>query len=156
MADSPLPPAVLDRLKRIVTVLTGLSWLGILPARVAIGLLFASTGWGKVGNLEGVTRYFTSLGIPMPGINAVVASFTELIGGSLLVVGLGSRLAAAPLCVTMVVALITAKREKIHGLIDLVGQDEFTYLTLLFLLIFVGPGKASLDELLARKFVPRE
>jgi hypothetical protein len=52
--------------------------------------------------------------------------------------------------VTMVVALATAKHGEIHGLSDLLGQVELTYLLMLFALLVLGPGGASLDGLLAR------
>jgi uncharacterized membrane protein YphA (DoxX/SURF4 family) len=50
----------------------------------------------------------------------------------------------------MVVALITAKRGDIHGVFDLVGQDEFTYLVMLVVIAVVGPGKIALDRFVAR------
>src|SRR5580658_7192304 len=105
-----------------------LEWLALLVARLTVGIEFVSTGWGKVHNLAKVTAFFGELGIPAPGFNATLASFTELICGSLLVVGLASRLAACPLVVTMIVAIITAKKDDLHGVTDLVGFVEWTYL----------------------------
>ena len=67
--------------------------------------------------------------------------------GGLLVLGLASRLASIPLMVTMVVAILTAKLDEIHGLPDLFGEVEWTYLVLLFVIAVFGPGKASLDAL---------
>jgi putative oxidoreductase len=110
-----------------------------------------STGWGKVHNLEKVTHFFVELGIPMPGLNAVVVGYSELICGSLLVVGLATRLATIPLIVSMIVAILTAKRGDLHGLFDLVGFDEFTYMCVLLMIAILGPGSASLDEPLTRK-----
>lgn len=138
---------VVDRSKR-------LAWLPLLVNRVTLGGLFASTGWGKVHNLDKVAGYFAELHIPMPGVNAVMASITELVGGTLLVLGLGSRLAAIPLSVTMLVAIVTAKRDEIHNVFDLFGQVEFTYLVMLILVVFFGPGKLSLDRLIERRVDP--
>ncbi len=73
--------------------------------------------------------------------------FVELIGGALLVLGLCSRLAALPLMVSMGVAILTAQREQIHGLPDLFGLVEWTYLALLLWVALAGPGKVSLDHL---------
>ncbi len=127
--------------------------VALLVARLTVGVLFVSTGWGKVHNLAKVIEYFGELHIPMPAFNAVLASYTELLGGTLLVVGLASRLAALPLMVTMTVALITAKADEIHGLPDLFGEIEWTYFALLFVIVIFGPGKISLDTI-ARKRVP--
>jgi putative oxidoreductase len=140
---------------RILAVVKKLDWLALLVARLTVGILFVSTGWGKVNNLGKITQYFTELGIPMPAFNATLASFTELIGGSLLVLGLASRLAAIPLVVTMVVAILTAKRDEIHGLPDLFGEVEWTYLVILLVIITLGPGKAALDTLVASRVASR-
>jgi putative oxidoreductase len=121
----------------------------LLIARLTVGVLFVSTGWGKVHNLAKVTEFFTELHIPAPAFNATLASVTELVCGALLVVGLASRLAALPLVVTMIVALLTAKLDEIHGLPDLFGEVEWTYIAILLVVATAGPGKASLDALVA-------
>src|SRR4051812_41419638 len=105
-----------------------------------------STGWGKVHSLPKVIAYFTELGIPLPGIQAPMVSFIELIGGALLVVGLGSRLAAIPLMGSMAVAILTAQRENVHGLPDLFGLVEWTYFALLLWVALAGSGRISLDH----------
>ncbi len=128
-----------------------LDWLAPLVGRVTLGVLFMSTGWGKVHSLGKVTAFFTELGIPAPGLNAHVVSFVELIGGTLLLVGLASRLAALPLMASMAVAILTAQRDQVHGLPDLFGLVEWTYLVLLLWVAIAGPGKISIDHLLARR-----
>jgi putative oxidoreductase len=125
--------------------------------RFTLGVLFMSTGWGKVHSLDKVTAFFAELGIPMPAFNAYVVSFTELVGGALLLVGLASRFAALPLIVSMLVAILTAQRDQVHGLADLFGLVEWTYAALLLWVAVAGPGKWSLDHLLfARKAAPSD
>ena len=138
----------LQRLERV-------RWLGPLLGRLAVGLLFLSTGWGKVHSLDKVTAFFIKLGIPAPGLNAVVVGYSELICGALLVLGLCTRLATLPLIVSMVVAILTARLGDIHGLFDLVGADEFTYSCMLVMLLVLGPGQLSLDEILVRRLFVR-
>jgi putative oxidoreductase len=132
---------------RSLALVKRLESVALLIARLTVGVLFVSTGWGKVHNLAKVTAFFGELHIPAPAFNATLASFTELLCGALLVVGLASRLAALPLMVTMTVAILTAKLEEIHGLPDLFGEVEWTYLVLLLIIAVFGPGKASLDTL---------
>lgn len=136
---------------RALALTTKLDWVAPLVARITLGVLFISTGWGKVHDLDKVTGFFTELGIPAPHLNAVMVSFVELIGGSLLLIGLASRLAALPLMASMAVAILTAQRENVHGLPDLFGLVEWTYLALLLWVAFAGPGKASLDHLLTNR-----
>jgi putative oxidoreductase len=136
---------------RLSAVLVRVHWLAPLLGRLAVGLLFMSTGWGKAHDIPKVTHFFETLGIPAPGLNAVVVAYSELIGGSLLVVGLFTRLATIPLIVSMIVAILTAKLGDLHGIFDLVGFDEFTYLVVLVMIAIVGPGAFSLDHLLCKK-----
>jgi putative oxidoreductase len=136
---------------RVLAELARIGWLAPLLGRLAVGLLFLSTGWGKVNSLDKVTQFFETLGIPAPGFNAVLVGYSELICGGLLVVGLLTRLATAPLIMSMIVAILTAKRSQLHGIFDLVGEDEFTYLVVLVMIAIVGPGKIALDALLVRK-----
>lgn len=134
--------------ERALTAIRKLDWVGPLVARVTLGVLFVSTGWGKVHSLDKVTGFFMDLGIPAPGFHAYLVSYVELIGGALLLFGLCSRLAALPLVVSMVVAILTAQRDQVHGLPDLFGLVEWTYLALLAWVALAGPGKVSLDHLL--------
>jgi putative oxidoreductase len=130
-------------------------WVALLLARLTVGVLFVSTGWGKVHNLDKVTAFFgDDLHIPMPHFNAILASYSELVCGALLVVGIASRLSAIPLIVTMLVALITAKAKEIHGLPDLFGEVEWTYLAILVVIVALGPGAASLDALVVKRLLP--
>jgi putative oxidoreductase len=140
-----------DAPARALALTSKLDWAAPLVARVTLGVLFVSTGWGKVHDLDKVTGFFTDLGIPAPHLNAVMVSFVELIGGSLLLVGLASRLAALPLVASMAVAILTAQREQLHGLADLFGLVEWTYLALLLWVALAGPGKVSLDHLLVAR-----
>jgi len=125
-------------------------WLAPLLGRLAVGLLFVSTGWGKVHSIEKVTGFFTSLGIPAPHFHAVLVGYSELLCGAALVVGLLSRLATVPLVVSMIVAILTAKRPDMHGIFDLVGFDEFTYLVVLVMIAIIGPGAVSLDAAIVK------
>ena len=148
MAD--LRTTILSLRTRALGVLQRLStWLPGLLLRGTIGLVFASTGWGKVHNLDKVTAFFTELKIPMPHLNAIVVGWSELICGSLLVLGLATRFAVIPLIISMIVALLTAIRPDIHGFLDLVAKDEWLYMMVLMAIGILGPGKASIDKLIA-------
>jgi putative oxidoreductase len=74
----------------------------------------------------------------------------EFVGGILLLVGLFTRIAAAPLVVVMVVAIISAKFGDIDSLETLLGFEEMSYLALFLWLAVAGPGPVSIDYLLTR------
>jgi putative oxidoreductase len=143
-------PDLLALRDRALTLLKKLDWLALLVARLTVGFEFIGTGWGKVHNLAKVTGYFTELGIPAPAFNATFASYTELVCGTLLLLGLASRFAACPLIVTMLVALATAHHDDLHGLFDLVGLVEWTYIAIFAVIVVFGPGVVSLDTLVVR------
>ena len=137
---------------KAVAQLEKLRSVGLLLGRLAIGLVFLSTGWGKVHNVAKVTEFFESLHIPAPGFHAVVVGWTELLCGAALVLGLMTRLATIPLIVSMIVAILTAKRADIKGFFDLVAFEEFTYVIVLLMIAILGPGAIALDHVLANKY----
>ena len=100
--------SLFDRLT--VTVFDRLRDPLLLAFRAIWGWQFCVTGWGKLGNLGGTTEFFASLGIPMPGVNALFVSLLEVVGGLLLLGGFASRFIAMLLTGNMAVAYLTADR----------------------------------------------
>src|SRR5213078_496633 len=94
--------------RRALEICNQLGWIGPLLVRLIVGIAFVLTGWGKLHSLDNVTEFFTDLGIPLPHANAVFVSTVEFVGGLLLILGLGTRIAAALLIGVMTVALLTA------------------------------------------------
>jgi putative oxidoreductase len=129
-----------------------LRWLPLTVARLTVGVVFAQSGWGKLHDLAKVTDYFTELGLPAPAFQATLASTTELVCGSLLLLGLATRFATVPLMITMIVALRTALWSQINSLGSLFGLAEFLYIALLLFLATNGAGPMSLDWLIGRVF----
>lgn len=132
-----------------------LRWLSPALARVTVGLVFFQSGWAKLHALDGVTAYFTELGLPAPALQARLVSTTELVCGGLLLLGLATRFAAVPLVVTMCVAIRTALWGQVSGLGSLVGLSEFAYIALLVWLATDGGGPLSVDRLLAGAWTRR-
>lgn len=89
---------------------TVLTPVAALATRVAVGIGFFNTGFGKTQRLDKIAEWFASMGIPAPVFHAWFVSYLELIGGVLLIIGLLTRPIAAMLLGTMVVALMTADR----------------------------------------------
>ncbi|HEX9881265.1 MAG TPA: DoxX family protein, partial [Hyphomicrobium sp.] len=89
-----------------------------------------------------------SWGIPFPQIMTPFVSAVEFVGGILLLLGLFTRIAAVPLVITMIVAVISAKWGDIDSLETLLGFEELAYMALFGWLAVAGPGPISLDRLL--------
>ncbi len=139
-----------------LVVAATLAFLPPLVTRLLIGQAFFLTGRGKLANVDRTVAFFTDLGIPMPELNAAFVSRLEYYGGMLLIVGLGTRIIAALLGSTMVVALLTADKESFLEAFFMRGDSGLTdvvpvvYGLFLLWLVVYGPGKLSLDTLLAR------
>jgi putative oxidoreductase len=136
---------------KLMAVVKKLEGIAPLLLRLVIGLIFIQTGWGKLHSLDNVTEFFTNLGIPMPHANAVVVACTEFFGGAALILGVATRLAALPLAVTMMVAMITAVWPKLEDKMDLFGKEEFVYLIIFLAIALIGPGLISVDHLIAKR-----
>src|ERR1700687_5986020 len=95
----------------------------LLLIRLYWGWQLIESGWGKLHNLEKVTDYFTSLGLPMPAQMAVVISCVELFGGIFLALGLLSRLTALVLTVNLITAYVTADRAALFSISS--DSDKF-------------------------------
>lgn len=125
-------------------------WVPLL-LRLGVGLTFFFSGLGKVmGGMAGVTGFFGSLGIPLPGLMAPFVSYLELIGGLLLILGLFTRPVSLLLIGVMLVAMLTVN---IGGVMEEGlprGFNSIRTELLLLLggasLVILGGGLLSLDE----------
>ena len=135
---------------------SSLQSLFLLAVRLYWGWQFMQTGWGKLHNIPHVIQFFTSLGIPAPGLNAWFIALTEFVGGILLALGLGSRLVGLLLAGDMVVAYIVADRQALLSVFSDPGKfynaDPYTFLFASLMVLIFGPCRISLDHYLARRF----
>ena len=136
----------------VLRTASALSWAPQIAARIALGWVFVQSGWGKLQDLPRVVEYFGSLGIPAPHVQAPFVAGVELVGGLLILGGLFTRAASIPLAMTMVVALLTAKRGDLASAADLYGTVEFLYLLGFGFLAAFGAGFLSLDAILVHRF----
>ncbi len=133
----------------------GMFDLGLFIGRLAIGVCFVVHALGKLGvvgtgNLEGFASWLEDLGVPFAGIQARMAMASELVGGSLLTIGLFTR----PACLLLVFTMVVAGRLGHRGAGYLITNDppgaEYTInLAMIAFAIFIaGPGTVSLDALI--------
>ena len=131
----------------------------LLFVRLYWGFQIAQNGWGKLHNLAHVTEFFTSLGVPAPGLTATFVSGFECIGGILLLLGLGSRLIGLMLSVDMFMAYFFGDREAFLSFFSNPGKfytaDPYTFLFAALLILIFGPGLIALDTLVERWIIKR-
>ena len=127
--------------------------------RVYWGWQIAQNGWGKLHNLDNVTQFFGSLGLPAPGATATFVASFEFVGGILLAVGLLSRIAALGLVIDMTTAYIAADRQAFLSFFSdpnkFAAADPFVFFFVGLLILVLGPGKISVDAFSKRIFTKR-
>src|SRR5713226_8222703 len=124
--------------------------------RVLVGWVFLSEGIQKFLFPEalGVGR-FVKIGIPWPLVMAPFVGVVEIVCGTLLLIGLLTRLAAIPLLIDICVALystkiVTLTKNGVWSTLHEARTDVSMLLGLIFLLI-VGGGSLTLDARFASK-----
>ncbi len=117
--------------------------LGLLLLRLAVGgFMFFFHGWGKLANFAELSGKFPDpLGVGST-FSLVLAIFAEVLCALLVMAGLGTRFAAVPLVVAMLVAAFVVHAD------DPWGKKEFALLYAIpFLtLVFTGGGRFALER----------
>ena len=85
-------------------------------------------------------------------ISWFLSTWSELIGAVCLVLGLVTRFWAASLIILDMVAWYSVHADNGYNVCDNGFKLPLIYLILLLPLLFTGPGKASLDHLIAGRF----
>lgn len=125
---------------------------GLLILRVGIGIMFMCHGFPK---LIAGPEVWTKLGGALSGMGinfahtsmGFMAAISEFGGGLLLVLGLFTRPACFFLLITMIVA---TQMHLISGHPFVKYSHALEAAILFFSLLFIGPGKISLDEKLTK------
>ncbi len=135
-------------------------WVGILVARVVVGLLFFLSGRGKLfvpERREQMRETLVAAHVPFPEFNALFVSTVEFVFGLLLIFGAITPLACAMLSGVMIVAIATTAIRNIKATSPLGWLSEFFYLpevlclVILVCLFFSGAGWFSVDHLIVSK-----
>ena len=130
---------------------------GLLLLRTGIGVMFILHGlpklmggpevWAQVGKameLVGITQ--------APVFWGFMAGFAEVVGGFLLAMGFLFRSA----CILLLITMIIATTRHMMGGDGFGGYSHATEAAILFFsLLFIGPGKYSLDRKVFMKKQPR-
>lgn len=126
--------------------------LGLLILRVVIGIIFIANGFMMLNKwgIESTIHQFAGAGIPMTALVVYFSIAAELIGGFLFIADFATRLLA--LAYVAISAGAIYYIHWAHGLY--VSDNGYEYILLLgvasLLFVFTGPGKFSVDYLIAR------
>ncbi len=144
-------------IRTLLVELHAWQWVGILVARLTVGLLFFLSGRGKLfapERREQMRETLVAAHVPFPDFNALFVSIIEFVFGLLLIFGAITPLACAMLSGVMIVAIATTAIRNIKATALLGWLSEFFYLpevlclVILMWLFFSGPGGLSVDHLI--------
>ena len=146
-------------IENFLRTLSAAEWMPMTAVRVLIGIFFCISGATKLfvpAKFSAMEQTLVQSHIPFPHANAIFVSLVEFASGAGLVIGLLTPLCAAVLVVDMIVAVATNRIHSIQATGVLGWVDDFLYLPevlyvlILVWLIFSGPGRYSVDGLIAR------
>lgn len=145
-------------------------WIGLLSLRLLLAWEFGEAGFEK---LHG-SNWFADIQDQFPwpfhlipaDLNWALATGFEIVGAIALVIGLGTRFFSASLIVLTVVAMLSVHwPESWSSLSELLKGYALTndgfgnfklpviYIAMLLPLVFMGPGRLSMDTLFSRQLL---
>ncbi|MFN8663441.1 MAG: DoxX family protein [Thermomicrobiales bacterium] len=123
---------------------------GIALLRVVTGIIFLMHGQQKLFEfgIGGVTGMMTGLGVPAPGLMAIVVTLVELVGGIALILGAFTRIAGLLVAIDVLVAFFLVHMP--NGFFASNGGVELVLIlaTAGVTLVLTGPGAMAVDSML--------
>ncbi len=147
-----------DVIHSVLTMLRGWEWIPVTAVRVLIGIFFCISGGTKLfvtGKFGPFEKTMVDIRVPFPHATALFVATVEFGCGAGLAVGLLTPLCAAMLTGDMIVAIATVsihsiqETDRVQWLDDFLYLPEVLYVLILVWLMFAGPGRYSLDGLMA-------
>lgn len=124
----------------------GLS-LALFVLRVGAGLLIMiKHGFDKLTHFAHLAQRFADPFHIGSTTSLALVVFAEFFCAAFVILGLFTRLACIPLVIAMSVALFSAHKGDFFGR----GEAAGLFLIIFFVLLITGPGKASLDRMIAK------
>jgi putative oxidoreductase len=120
--------------------------IALFLLRVAAGILMLKYGYDKLQHFSKYAEHFSDPFHIGTSLSLSLVIFAEFFCSILIIAGLFTRIATVPLIVDMAVALFYAHHGQVFG--D--GQKAALFLVIFITILFVGPGKFSLDKMIGK------
>jgi putative oxidoreductase len=128
----------------------------LLVGRLAMGIIFFQSGFTKLTGLSAFIGSLGNRGVPFPDFWGPVGAISEFTGGTLIILGLGTRYAAALIVIFVIIATAISHRywEFAEPARRLQQGQFFKNVAIIGggLFLFVcGAGRFSFDALILKK-----
>ena len=118
----------------------------MLVLRLGVGILMMMHGYGKLmhfSEMKGTFMNFMGIGSTL---SLALLVFAEFFCSVFLILGLFTRLATIPLIIATSVMVFKAHKGDVFG----EGEHALLFLIGYVVLLFVGPGRASIDSMIGK------
>ena len=119
---------------------------GIFLLRAAAGALLIPHGHMKMQKFSTLVPHALDPFHLGPSVSLSLSIFAELFCSILIILGLATRLACIPVIINMAVAVFIAHKGEIFG----EGEHAALYMAIFTAILFTGPGKYSLDNMISK------
>lgn len=122
--------------------------IAVAVLRIVAGIIFIAHGIPKLKDIAGTAEWLKKEGFEKGTFWAFALGSTEVLGGSAIILGLLTKIAAALLAITMLTAIYKHKFAWKQGLVK--GYElPLLLLVICIVLLVIGPGRISLDGFIA-------
>ncbi len=121
--------------------------IGLALLRIGAAVMMLTHGWAKIANFsENLSTFRDPIGLG-PAVSLQLAIFAEFFCAILLAMGFLTRLSLVPLIITMSVAAFIAHADDPFSS----KEKSLLFLLIFIVLLFLGPGKYSVDAQIKKK-----
>ena len=140
-----------------------------IPLRLIVGYGFIAHGYAKLARgPEHFAAILQAIGMPFATELSWLTVIVELVGGLMVLIGAGVELAAVPMAIVLLVAIVTVhlpngfssiKLQSVDAMGAHFGQPgyetDLLYVVCILALMLCGAGPLSVDALIARRITGR-
>jgi putative oxidoreductase len=118
----------------------------MLILRLGVGIMMMMHGYDKLVHFSSLQHKFMNFMGMGSTVSLTMVVFAEFFCSMFLILGLFTRLASIPLIIATCVMVFKAHNGEVFG--D--GETAALYLTAYLVLLFVGPGRVSVDSMIGK------
>ena len=128
----------------------------LIIGRLAMGIIFFQSGLAKLGALSAFSGSLGNRGVPFPDFWGPVGAISEFIGGTMIILGVGTRYAAALIVIFVIIATAISHRywefaEPARRLQEGQFYKNLAIIGGALFLFICAAGRFSLDAILMKK-----